>query len=72
MLNVFNGKTPSPKYRLVPNPDGKLQTMTVAKEVKHNTLYGTIPPEADELYLDHANTSIRFWSYPERYQVHSG
>ncbi|MCJ1244197.1 phenylalanine--tRNA ligase subunit beta [Trapelia coarctata] len=32
MLNIFNGKTPSPNYRLVPNADGKLHTITIAQE----------------------------------------
>ncbi|MCJ1474902.1 phenylalanine--tRNA ligase subunit beta [Lambiella insularis] len=32
MLNIFNGKTSSPNYQLVSPLDGKIQTMTVAKE----------------------------------------
>jgi len=43
MLNIFNGNIPSPKYRLIPSPHGKLQTMTVAEEVKRTTGHGTIP-----------------------------
>ena len=34
MLNIFNGKTPTPIYRLAPPLNGKLQTMTVGEEVK--------------------------------------
>lgn len=32
MLNIFNGKVPPPEYKLVPPPDGKLQTLTISKE----------------------------------------
>ncbi|KAL9121471.1 MAG: hypothetical protein Q9187_001973 [Circinaria calcarea] len=32
MLNIFRGKRSSPNYRLVPPPDGELQTITVHEE----------------------------------------
>lgn len=42
MLNIFNGKSPSPKYRLLSSPGGKLQTITVGEEVESPTGHGTI------------------------------
>jgi nucleoid-associated protein YgaU len=35
MLNIFNGKTPVPKYRLEAPANGELQTLTVSPEVGH-------------------------------------
>ena len=38
MLNIFRGERPSPEYRTVPPPDGKLEVLTAHKEVseEHN------------------------------------
>jgi len=48
MLNIFNGKTPLPYYRLVPSPDGKLQTITVMEEVKRTMGHSTRPQKLME------------------------
>lgn len=71
MLNIFRGKASSPSYRLIAPADGELQTITVHKEVRLDSLlqnHFIISPLT--ISLDIANKTLRLGRRAPQHQVH--
>ena len=67
MLNIFNGKTTSPNYRLVAPPDGKIQTLTIGEEV---TSVHWRRLRILTLVVDDDSAPICCCSYPQERLIH--
>lgn len=68
MLNIFNGRNPSPQYRLAAPPNGKLQSMTVHKEV--GILEGPGWHMGLNASTDYQNTALCLWCYFTKHKIY--